>query len=121
MRKKRKRSFGEYYIEEFLKYNNINYKKEKIFNKCRSLKNYPLRFDFYLIDHNIIIEFQGIHHFKPVNNGYRAKRVHNKTVLHDSIKRKFCKDYNIVLIEINYWDINNIYDVLIEELTAAKT
>jgi len=120
-RKKRKRSFGEYYIEEFLKYNQINYKKEKSFDNCRSPKNRVLRFDFYLIDYNILIEYQGIHHYKPVNKGYRAKRVHNTTMLHDSIKKEFCKDNNIELIEIHYKDLKNIFDVLIEELsTAAK-
>jgi hypothetical protein len=116
-RKKRKRSFGEYYIEEFLKYNHIDYKKEKTFNSCRSAKNRLLRFDFYLVDYNILIEFQGMHHYKPVNKGYRAKRVHNLTVLHDSIKKEFCKDNNIDLIEIHYKDLKNIFDVLIEGLT----
>jgi len=115
-RKKRQRSFGEYYIKQFLEYNNINYMKEKTFSDCLNLKNNKLRFDFYLVDYNILIEFQGKHHYMPVNKYNRAKRVYNKTVLHDQIKRQYCEDNEITLIEISYLDLGNIFDVLIEEL-----
>jgi len=117
-RKKRQRSFGEYYISQFLDYNKINYNREKTFPNCVNSKNNKLRFDFFLTDYNILIEFQGKHHYKPVNKYNRAKTVHKKTVLHDHIKRQYCKNNNIILIEINYLDINNIFDILIEELDA---
>ena len=115
-RKKRQRSFGEYYIQQFLEYNNINYTREKTFSDCINSKNNKLRFDFFLKDYNILIEFQGCHHYAPVNKYQRAKTVHKKTVYHDIIKRQYCQNNNICLIEIHYKDINNIFDILIEEL-----
>lgn len=115
-RKKRQKSFGEYYIVVFLQYNNIIYTREKKFDGCRSLKNYPLRFDFFLEELNIAIEFQGKHHYEPINKYPRAKRVCEKTKIHDQIKRDFCKQNEIDLIEISYKDLNSIFDVLIFEL-----
>jgi len=118
-RKKRQRSFGEYYIKQFLDYNQINYTKEKTFLDCVNGKNNKLRFDFFLNDYNVLIEFQGKHHYMPVNKHNRAKQVHKKTVLHDQIKRQYCRDKNIILIEIHYLDLNNIFDILMEELNNA--
>ena len=49
---------GEQKIINWLEKNNINY----IYNK--KFKNYDIRPDFYLQDYNIIIEYDGIQHFK---------------------------------------------------------
>jgi len=108
--RKRKKSFGEYYIKKFLDENNVKYIKEKSFPDCKNIK--PLRFDFYLPNHNILIEFQGMHHYKPVNKYNRAKRVHKKTLIHDQIKRNYCCENNITLIEIHYQEIDNINNIL---------
>ena len=54
-------SNGEKAIEEYFLKENINYKKQYFFNDCRN-KN-PLRFDFYLPDYNLCIEFDGIQHY----------------------------------------------------------
>lgn len=116
-RKKRQRSFGEFYISEILNKYNIKFEKEKKFKNCLSFKKYPLRFDFYLNDYNILIEFQGMHHYKPVNKYYRAKKVHLQTVINDNIKKEFCKNNNIYLIEISYLDIKNIEEILKKEIT----
>ncbi|MFW6247004.1 MAG: hypothetical protein ACOC22_02415 [bacterium] len=115
-KKKKTKSYGEYYINYFLKYNNINFIREKKFENCRSNKNYPLRFDFYLPEYNILIEFQGKHHYMPVHKYRKAKIIHYKTIENDKIKKEFCENNNISLIEINYKEIDNIYDKLIEEL-----
>ena len=50
-------SYGEFVIEKILKDNNIIYTKEKSFPDLLSPKNYPLRYDFYLINENILIIF----------------------------------------------------------------
>jgi hypothetical protein len=115
-KRKRQRSFGEYYIKQILEKYNVNYIKEKIFSNCNSLKNNPLRFDFYLNDYNILIEFQGKHHYQPVNKYYRARKIYEQTVRHDNIKKEFCIKHNIPLIEINYKDINKIEEVLVTEV-----
>jgi predicted nucleic acid-binding Zn-ribbon protein len=54
----------ENYIEYILIKNNINHQTQKTFDDCK-FKN-KLKFDFYLVDENICIEFDGIQHFKPI-------------------------------------------------------
>jgi len=111
-RKRKTKSYGELNILNYLKDNKIRFEREYTFNNCRSPKNYLLRFDFYLIDYNILIEYQGQHHYFPVNKKYRAKLVHNKTKLYDDIKKQFCKSNRLLLIDIPYYEKNNISLIL---------
>lgn len=109
-RRKRKscKSHGERIITETLNKLNINYIREYSFSDCRSLNNYPLRFDFYCPDYNLLIEFQGKHHYEPVNKYPKAKRVTEKTKINDQIKINYCQSRNIDLITIPYWELENI-------------
>jgi hypothetical protein len=50
-------SHGEKSIEDFLKKNEISFQKQKTFSTLKSNKNRPLRFDFYLPEFKIFIEF----------------------------------------------------------------
>ncbi len=106
-------SKGEFHIAKLLEFNGVPFIQEKTFESCRSPKNNLLRFDFYLTDHNILIEFQGHHHYKPVNRFKRALIVHKKTVVHDTIKRDFAVKQNIKLIEIHHKDINKLESLII--------
>jgi hypothetical protein len=69
-----------------------------------------LRFDFYLYDYNTVIECQGQQHYGE-HIGYFEK-TYKITQTHDKIKRKFCKDNKIKLIEIPYTSFNNIRSIL---------
>lgn len=115
-KRKRARSFGELYIKECLELYNISYTKEYSFKDCLSENNYPLRFDYFLPDYNLLIEFQGQHHYQPVNKGWRAKKVTKQTQLRDKIKRKYAFNNQIALLEIPYWEKNNITSILINIL-----
>ncbi len=119
-RKKSCRSTGERDILLYLQENNIQYIREKTFSTCKSPKNYPLRFDFYLPEYNILIEFQGIHHYQPINKSYRSKRVHEKTVLHDKIKNKFAIENGISLVCIHYKDKQKIKDIIKYNIEGIK-
>lgn len=58
------KSKGEVLIQKILEQNNIQYIKEKAFPDCRFQDTNGLaRFDFYLLDYNIIIEYDGEQHF----------------------------------------------------------
>jgi hypothetical protein len=109
-------SKGEKRISDFLLQYNITHKKEQTFATCLSKKGNPLRFDFYLSDYNILIEYQGQHHYKPINKYRRAKTVHNQTVIHDNIKKEFIGLHNLELIEIHYSDYEKIEIILKEKL-----
>ena len=102
-----KESKGERCIRLWLDNNNIEYVKEKIFNDCKDKQ--PLPFDFYLPNYNTIIEYQGQQHYYPVDI-FGGKDVFELQQKHDDIKREYCKNNNIKLLEIPYY--TNIHEEL---------
>lgn len=100
------RSKGEDKIVEVLTEKNISFEREKRFDDCRAKKKLP--FDFYLNDFNMLIEYDGIQHFKPSFNEKEFKN----TKIHDAIKNEYCKKNNIKLLRIPYWKFNNIENIL---------
>ena len=104
-----KESVGEQRIREYLELNNIDFVQEKRFGDCRNIK--PLPFDFYLPDYNMCIEFDGQQHYEDVGYGN-----HKRTVEHDKIKNQYCKDNNINLLRIPYWDGNDIEKIISKQL-----
>jgi hypothetical protein len=106
-------SKGEKRIAQFFDLHNIDYVREKTFKDCVNFCGSFLRYDFYLEQFNLLIEYQGQHHEKPVNKYRRAQIVHDKTVKHDTIKEKFALDNRINLIKIYYNDYDKIEDILI--------
>lgn len=111
-------SKGEKEIEMILKILNIDYLTQFRFNDCVDKK--PLPFDFYLPNYNMTIEYQGEQHYKPVCFHSISKQQANFNLLkvqeHDKIKRDYCFNHNIQLLEIPYWDFENIKTILKEKL-----
>lgn len=109
-----KESRGEIKISHFLSSIGIRFTRQKTFKKCRNKRK--LSFDFFLQDHNILIEFQGNQHYNNIEYYHKGKYDFNYILKNDQIKWQFCKDNNIKLLEIAYWDINNIESILKKEL-----
>jgi hypothetical protein len=112
--KGRKISKGEKRIAQFFDSYNIEYVREKTFKNCINFCGNYLRFDFYLEQFNLLIEYQGHHHEKPVNKYRRARIVHEKTVTHDEIKEDFAAKNQINLIKIYYKDYEKIDEILLD-------
>ena len=115
-----KMSKGETIIYNYLKQNNIEFKKEATFKDCRD-KN-PLPFDFYLPKQNICIEYDGIQHYRPINfgNGLHTD-IDSQFIItqkHDKIKNEYCRQNNIILIKISYKDKNHIDEILSSKLIS---
>lgn len=108
-----KSSKGELKIASFLNKKNIKFKKEKRFNDCKDKNKLP--FDFYLIDHNICIEYDGIQHFEPISQ-FGGEDGFKMLKFHDNIKNNYCFVNKIKLIRIPYWDFDNIEEILTEEI-----
>lgn len=98
-------SKGEQFVIRFLKENNIEFEFHKRFDKC--VYKGSLEFDFYLPNYKCCIEYQGEQHFKPIYYFYdtpeEAEKAFKEIQIRDNIKRKYCKENNIDLIEIPYW------------------
>ncbi|HBG3789744.1 TPA: hypothetical protein KQC30_002280 [Clostridioides difficile] len=108
------KSKGEKRVEQYLINNNIKYKDEVKFKSLVSNLGNPLRYDFYLIDYNILIEYDGEFHFKEYFEGQKF----NKNLLHDKMKNDYAKEKNIKLIRIPYWDFDNIEEILDREIRS---
>lgn len=106
-----KESKGERKIRYFLENNNINFIIQKTFDDCKKVNKLP--FDFYLIDYNICIEYDGELHYKSVEKFGGYKKLH-ATQINDEFKTKYCNKNNIKLIRISYKE--NIIEKLKEFL-----
>lgn len=112
-----KSSKGEQKIIDFLNDNEINYLHQKIFDKCK-FKN-KLRFDFYLPDFEMVIEYDGEQHFK-CNDFFGGKEEFEKLNIKDEIKNNFCDNSNINLLRISYKDIDKIEQILNNNLKLTN-
>jgi hypothetical protein len=97
---------------------NIKFISQKEFNKLTGLKNGNLSYDFYLPSHNILIEYQGEFHdgtaYQQSKEDYEIQREHDRR------KREYAKLNNINLLEIWYWDFDNVEKILNETLIENR-
>lgn len=99
-------SKGENKIKQVLKSMHIEFETQKTFNDCRNPKtNYLLRFDFYLPDYNCCVEYDGLQHFQET---YYFSDDLKSRQYKDNIKDNYCKNNNIKIIHIPYWEYNKI-------------
>ena len=100
-------SKGEEKIEKILMEKNINYIREYRIKECRN--KLPLPFDFYIPEKRLMIEYQGIQHFKSIKH-FKGDAGYNIRIINDKIKENYCKNNNFLLLKINYNE--NIEEVL---------
>lgn len=110
-------SKGSRKITEYLTKNKYVFEKEKIFPDLFD-KN-VLRYDFYIPSINILIEFDGIQHFKPTFGSKEHRKINFElTRKHDLMKNEYALSHNIKLIRIKYTDLERIETILERELVA---
>ena len=106
-------SKGERETSQILHELNIKYIKQYRFEDCKF--KYTLPFDFYLPDYNICIEYDGELHYEiSKHHGGLDKFIDTK--IRDTVKNEYCKNNNIKLIRIPYWEFSNIKEIIINEL-----
>ena len=89
-------------INEYLKELNIQFYPQKRFQDCTNLKGTDmLPFDFYIPSKNLIIEYDGEHHFRPIEY-WGGKEKFKITQQNDKIKNEYCKLNNITLLRLPY-------------------
>ena len=108
-------SEGEKKIIEWLRYNNIRYEHEKTYKGLVGLGGGLLSYDFYLQDYNLLIEYQGEQHEEYTARFHNSYDDLKKQREHDRRKREYAKDNNIRLLEIWYYDFDNIEKILLSE------
>jgi len=109
-------SIGELKISECLIANKISYIPQQSFKDLYGAGNGSLSFDFdIIVNHNTLIEYQGIQHYKPVAY-FGGEKAFKKQQLNDETKREYCIQNEIKLLTIPYWDYDNIEDILSKQL-----
>ncbi len=128
----RRISAGERYISKILSKNEIIFEQQKKFKDCINPKTkINLRFDFYLEEYNLCIEYQGQQHYKPVYFGKKKDKTKEeiqklaeenlkKTQYRDKIKREFCEENNIRLLEIPYTKQTHMEEIILTFLNKIK-
>jgi hypothetical protein len=108
-------SYGENEIARILNQYGIQFIREKCFDDCvnpRTSRQLP--FDFWIPSKNLLIEYDGKHHFEIGKFG-TYKSTHNELKqiqFRDKIKTKFAKINNIRLLRIKYTKLNKIERLL---------
>ena len=110
-----KESKGEAKIAAFLNSNSVSYEREYIYENLKFVNS--LRFDFYIKEKNLLIEYQGEQHYKPItfdsNTPIEKAKLELKMRRHrDWLKRNFARKNNIKLLIIPYWKFNEIENIL---------
>jgi very-short-patch-repair endonuclease len=100
---------NEQIIINILTNKNVNFEYQKMFDLCKNKRK--LKFDFYLPDYNLCIEYDGEQHYKIVEywGGEKGLKYRKNN---DIIKDNYCKENNINLLRISYKDFNNIETIL---------
>lgn len=112
-------SIGEKYIKNFLEKYNIKYIQQKTFDDLLGTGDGNLSYDFYLPKFNYLIEFQGKQHEQPIDffGGEKQFEIQQE---HDKRKREYAEKNNINLLEIWYYDIDNIESILLQKINEIK-
>jgi len=103
-------SKGESLIKKWLTEHNIIFETQKTFDDLKLIR--PLKFDFYLLEYNILIEYQGIQHRDNKKFGSQQREIT------DEMKKIYCRENLIPLYEI--WYNENIEDKLVQILNQRE-
>lgn len=94
--------------ENYLKQKSYSYTYQYKDQRCKIKKELP--FDFAILDSkediDFLIECQGVFHYKPVYSEEDFQRIKKS----DNIKKSFCLNNNIKLIELPYWIFDNNFN-----------
>lgn len=107
-----KNSKGENEVSNILNQLGVKYINKYRFADCKYKR--ALEFDFYLEDYNTIIEYDGEFHYTVTNRN--SKEDFALQQKRDTIKNEYCRENDIKIIRIPYWDFDNIENILRKEL-----
>lgn len=95
-------------IMNYLDTNNIKYSNECFFRNFKSLNGNYFKYDIFLNDYNLLIEFDGEQHFEE-NNRRFSEDVRFRDLLKN---RKIIISDKYSLLRISYKEINSIKEIL---------
>lgn len=111
-------SSGEKRMISILEKRGLQIKQQYSFEDCKHINR--LRFDGYDENNKIAYEYQGQQHYQPIDFAGKgsewADNEYKKGLIRDKIKQDYCKEHMISLIQVPYWEFDNMYNFLDEEI-----
>lgn len=112
-------SRAEIKIENILLRYEIRFQEEYELPGLVSPNGKALRFDFAIFDEDgeldFLIEYQGKQHYKPVGKFGGSVGLYQQQ-FNDNLKRRYCEEHGLRLVEIPYTDENLIsYDYIMKK------
>lgn len=107
------KSKGELRIIQILNELEIDYIQQKEFEDLVNIN--ALKFDFYLPQYNIAIEYNGIQHYEAIDYFGGEKRLQSQQEC-DKIKVDWCNSHGIKLLVIPYTDYSKLSIEYLENL-----
>lgn len=89
---------------------------QKTFDGLIGLGGGLLSYDFYLPEYNLLVEYQGQYHDGSVKN--QTKKQLKKQQEHDRRKKEYAEQNKYNLLEIWYWDFDNIESIIDEYIKS---
>ena len=106
----------EQLTKDILQQYDIEFERNKEYEGLLGLGGRNLSYDFYLPNFNLLLELQGEQHEHYCKGLHKTKKGFERQLEHDKRKREYAKQHNIKLLEIWYYDIDNIENILVKEL-----
>lgn len=107
-------SKGEQKIKSILDEAGIEYVHQYKFDDLYGTKNGLLSYDFFLLKYNMLIEYQG--NFHDGTARIQTMEEYKIQQEHDKRKYNYAISHNFEILEIWYYDFNNISQILHEKL-----
>jgi len=123
-------SWGEARTRKWLDEHNINYSTQYWFDDLRGERNMPYFFDFGILDDDenllCLIEYQGEQHYHESPNSSILNFGKKQREITDPAKKAYCKQNNIKLFEIAYFEdvdsrCEEIFNLLYHENTVPSS
>ena len=108
-------SKGELLIKKILTKSSINHIQEH----CIPGVKPRFRYDFYLPDHHLFIEFHGGQHYKPIDY-FGGEEGFKLTKERDQFKRVIAKGLKIPLLEFNFMHLRRMSEEAFEKAVLRK-
>lgn len=113
-------SRGETAVSVYLEHHNIKYIRQFIIrNENVFCKNKIIKVDFYLPEYDSFIEFNGEQHYRP-NEHFGGKAIFEMQKERDFALKQYCKEHNILFIEIPYTKLDSIDTMLDKKLKGKR-
>lgn len=97
---------------------NINYSSQYSIDDCKFVN--VLKFDAFDTKNNIAFEYNGEQHYYPIDFGGKgqeyARELFELTCNRDKAKQEYCKNNNIPLIIVPYWEKKNMKTYIKSEI-----